>query len=61
MSDYIDDKTKARIQEALKVTQEQTEEAAQQLGAFLRVGAKRLREAAGQVKQAIQNDIDSRP
>lgn len=60
MSDYIDDKTKARIEEALKVTQEQTEEAAQQLGAFLQVGAKKLREAADQVKQAIQKDINSR-
>lgn len=61
MNDYIDEKTKARLQEALKQTQDQTEEAAQQLGAFLRVGAKKLREAADQVKQAIQNDINSRP
>lgn len=60
MNDYLDDKTKARIQDALKQTQAQTEEAATQLGAFLRVGAKKLKEAADKAKEAIQRDIDSR-
>lgn len=53
MNDFLDDKTKARIQDAVKQTQAQTEEAATQLGAFLRAGAKKL-------KDAIQRDINSR-
>lgn len=60
MNDYLDEKTKARLQEALKQTQAQTEEAATQLGAFFRVGAKKLKEAADKAKEAIQRDIDSR-
>lgn len=61
MNDDLKDQTKARIQEALKQTQAQTEEAATQLGALFRVGAKKLKEAAGKAKDAIQRDIDSRP
>lgn len=56
----MNDETKARIEDALKQTQSQTEEAAQQLGQFLRVGAKKLREAADQARAAIQRDINSR-
>lgn len=51
---------KAKVQEALKQTQAQAEEAATQLGAFFRVGAKKLKEAADKAKDAIQKDIDSR-
>ena len=56
----MNDETKARIEDAVKQTQEQAEEAAQQLGQFLRVGAKKLREAADQARAAIQRDINSR-
>jgi hypothetical protein len=61
MNDYLDDQTKARIKEALKQTQAQTEEAATQLGGLLRAGADKLHRAADRVKEAIRRDIDSRP
>ncbi len=65
MNDYIDEKTKARIKDAVKQTQAQTEEAAAQtaaqVGGLLRIGAQKLREAAEKAKEAIQRDIDSRP
>ncbi|HLI94581.1 MAG TPA: hypothetical protein VKT72_00685 [Candidatus Baltobacteraceae bacterium] len=65
MNDYIDEKTKERIKAALKQTQTQTEDAASktaaQVGGLLRVGARKLREAAEKAKEAIQRDIDSRP
>jgi hypothetical protein len=57
MNDYFNEQTKARIKEALKQTQTQTEDAAakaaSQIGGLLRVGARKLREA-------IQRDIESR-
>ena len=56
----MNDETKARIEDAVKQTQSQTEEAAEQLGHFLRAGAKKLREAADRARAAIQRDIDSR-
>jgi hypothetical protein len=61
MNDDLKAQAKARLDEALKNTQAQTEEAAAQLGGLLRVGVKKLREAAGKAKDAIQRDIDSRP
>lgn len=51
---------KAKVQEALKQTQAQAEEAASQLGGLLRIGAKKLKEAADKTRDAIQKDIDSR-
>jgi len=60
MKDYLDDAAKARIRQALKQTQVQSEEAAAQVGTFLRIGAKKLREAADKAKSAIQRDIESR-
>ncbi|HET6895729.1 MAG TPA: hypothetical protein VFH72_10150 [Candidatus Baltobacteraceae bacterium] len=56
----MNDDQKAKMQEAIKQTQVQAEEAASQLGAFLRVGAQKLKEAADKAKEAIQNDINSR-
>ena len=60
MNDFIDEKTKARLDQAVKQTQVQAEEAAVQLGGLLRVGAKKLKEAADKARDAIQRDIDSR-
>ncbi len=54
MNDELKEQAKARIQKALKETQAQTQEAAVQLGGFLRAGAQKLRDA-------IRQDIDSRP
>jgi hypothetical protein len=51
---------KAKMQDALKQTQAQAEEAASQLGALFRIGAKKLKEAADNAKDAIQKDLDSR-
>jgi hypothetical protein len=50
-----------KIQDALKQTQSQTEEAAAQLGGLLRLGARKLKEAAEKTREAIQRDINSRP
>jgi len=61
MNDDLKAQAKARLDEALKNTQAQTEEAAAQLGGLLRVGVRKLREAADKAKDAIQRDIDSRP
>jgi hypothetical protein len=54
MNDDLKAQAKARIDDALKQTQVQTEHVAAELGGFLRAGAQKLREA-------IQRDIDSRP
>jgi len=56
----MNDDQKAKMQDAIKQTQVQAEEAASQLGAFFRVGAQKLKEAADKAKEAIQNDINSR-
>lgn len=61
MNDYQKQQAKARVKEALKETQVQAEEAAVQLGGLLRIGANKLRQAAGMAREAIQRDIDSRP
>ncbi len=53
MNEDLKGQAKARIDEALKQTQAQTGEAASQLGALFKAGAKKL-------KEAIQRDIDSR-
>jgi hypothetical protein len=60
MNDDLKAQAKARLDEAVKNTQAQTEEAAAQLGGLLRVGVRKLREAADKAKDAIQRDIDSR-
>jgi uncharacterized protein (DUF3084 family) len=59
--DELLEQAKARMQDALKQTQEQTQEAATQLGGLLRFGAKKLKEAADAAQQAIQDDLNSRP
>ncbi len=61
MNEDLKQQAKARIEDAMRQTQAQTEEAATQLGGLLRMGAQKLREAAGKAKEAIQRDIDSRP
>jgi hypothetical protein len=50
-----------KLQQALKQTQAQAEEAAQQLGGLLRKGAEKLKEAAEAASQAIRDDIDRHP
>lgn len=60
MNDSQKQQAKARVKEALKETQVQAEEAAVQLGGLLRIGANKLRQAAGMAREAIQRDIDSR-
>jgi hypothetical protein len=60
-NDELLERAKARMQDAAKLTQEQTQEAATQLGGLLRIGAKKLKEAADAASQAIRHDINSRP
>lgn len=54
MNDDLKAQAKARIDEALKQTQVQTEQVASEVGGLLRAGVQKLREA-------IQRDINSRP
>ncbi len=61
MNDELFEQTKARMQDALKQTQEQTQEAATQLGGLLRIGAEKLKKAADAASQAIRDDINRRP
>lgn len=55
------DQTKARVNDAIRRTQAQAEEAATLLGPLLRKGAEKLKEAADAAAQAIRNDINRRP
>jgi hypothetical protein len=50
-----------KLQQALKQTQAQAEEAASQLGGLLRKGAEKLKQAADAATEAIRNDIDNHP
>ncbi len=61
MNEEFLERTKARVQEALKQTQDQGEEAASQLGSILRVGAAQLKKAADAASQAVRDDLNSRP
>lgn len=61
MNDEFLDRTKQRMQDALKITQEQTEDAAGQLGGLLRKGAAHLKKAADAAADAIRDDINKRP
>lgn len=61
MNDEFLDKAKQRMQDALKITQEQTEDAAGQLGGLLRKGASHLKKAADAAADAIRDDINKRP
>jgi len=61
MNDEILEQAKARMEDAIKQTQEQTQEAATQLGGLLRFGAKKLQQAADVASQAIRDDINKRP
>jgi hypothetical protein len=60
MNDEILEQAKARMQEALRKTQEQTEDAATQLGGLLRKGAAHVRAAADAAAQTIRDDLDRR-
>lgn len=61
MNDEMLEQAKARMQEALRQTQEQTEDAAVQLGGLFRKGAEQLKKAADIAAQAIREDINRRP
>jgi hypothetical protein len=60
MNDDFKENAKQQFERAMKITQDQSEEAAKHLGGFLRFGAGKLREAADKAKKAIQDDINSR-
>jgi hypothetical protein len=60
MNDETVEKAKARMQEAVRQTQEQTEEAAVQLGGLLRKGVAHLKKATDAAAEAIRNDINNR-
>lgn len=60
MNDETLEKAKARVQDALRRTQDQTEEATVQLGGLLRKGVVQLKRAADVAAQAIRNDINRR-
>ncbi|HZZ65422.1 MAG TPA: hypothetical protein VFE17_07990 [Candidatus Baltobacteraceae bacterium] len=61
MNDELYEKTKERVQNALRETQDQTKDAAEQLGGLLRFGAEKLKKAADNASQAIRDDINRRP
>ena len=49
------------VQDALKSTQAQAEEAAGYVGDFFKTSAQKLKAAADNAAQAIRDDIDKRP
>ena len=57
----MNDNNNEKLQQAIKQTQAQAEEAAQQLGGLLRKGAEKLKEAAEKATEAIRNDINNHP
>lgn len=59
-NDELLEQAKTRMNEALKATQAQSEIAAGQIGGLLRIGAKKLKEAADAASQAIRDDINKR-
>ncbi|HET7813201.1 MAG TPA: hypothetical protein VFL13_02380 [Candidatus Baltobacteraceae bacterium] len=59
-SDELINEAKQRLNDAVRETQRQSQEAAVQLGGLLRIGAKKLREAADAAGKAIANDINKR-
>ncbi|MFN2449329.1 MAG: hypothetical protein ABR508_05980 [Candidatus Baltobacteraceae bacterium] len=61
MNDDLLNAAREQMNEALKKTQTQSQEAAAQLGGLLRFGAKKLTQAAAAASQAIREDIDKRP
>ena len=61
MNDELYEKTKERVQNALRETQDQTKDAAEQLGGLLRLGAKHLKKVAEDASQVIRDDINRRP
>jgi hypothetical protein len=60
VNDDMMEQAKARMQEALRQTQEQTEDAAVQLGALFRKGAQKLKEASDAATEAIRKDFENR-
>jgi hypothetical protein len=61
MNEELLEEAKARVQDALRQTQAQTEDAAQQLGGLLRIGFEKLKQASDKAADAIRRDISSRP
>jgi hypothetical protein len=60
MNDQTLEQAKARMQEALRQTQEQTEDAAAQLGGLFRKGVAQIKKATDAAAEAIRNDLNSR-
>lgn len=60
MKDETLEQAKARMQEALRQTQEQTDEVATQLGAWLRKGAVHIKKATDAAADAIREDLNRR-
>ncbi len=60
MNDETLEKAKARMEDALRQTQQQTEEATVQIGGLLRKGVAQLKKATDAAADAIRKDINSR-
>lgn len=59
-NDELLNEAKQRLNDAVRETQRQSQEAAVQIGGLLRFGAKKLREAADAAGKAIADDINKR-
>lgn len=59
-NDELLNAAKQRVNDALEETQKQSQEAAAQLGGLLRLGAKKMQEAAEKAGRAIADDINKR-
>ena len=60
MNDQNLEQAKARMQQALRQTQEQTDEAAAQLGGLFRKGLSQLKKATDAAADAIRKDLNGR-
>ncbi len=60
MNDEILNRAAARMEDALKATQAQTQDAAAQLGGLLRFGARKLKQVADTAADAIGEDLRNR-
>lgn len=61
MNDEMLERAKARMQDALREAQEQTEDAAAHLGRLLRKGARHVKNATESAAQVIRDDLNGRP
>lgn len=59
-NDELLNAAKQRVNDALEETQKQSQEAATQLGSLLRLGAKKMQQAAEKAGRAIAEDINKR-